>query len=172
MAETRQKNLGHATAYAYAKSMGYSGTEEEFAELLAGQATIAERTEEERLKAEGYALGTQEGVVVEEGSSYYHNNAVYFSGQAAQEVVNAQAEVLNAKAEVQNAKDEVVNAKAEVQNAKAEVNNAKAEVQNAKAEVANAKAEADRAAGVVASYGMHAVSVADDDYKLYVGAAQ
>lgn len=28
------KNLGHATAYAYAKSKGYQGTEEEFAQLL------------------------------------------------------------------------------------------------------------------------------------------
>lgn len=39
------------------------------------------------LKAEGYALGTQDGQAVEEGSDYYHNNAAYFSGQA-----SAQAE--------------------------------------------------------------------------------
>ena len=36
------KNLGHVSAYAYAKSKGYTGTEEEFAELMASYATVAE----------------------------------------------------------------------------------------------------------------------------------
>ena len=42
------KNLGHATAYGYAKSKGYTGTEEEFAELMASYADVAE-------SAKGYA---------------------------------------------------------------------------------------------------------------------
>lgn len=37
-----EKNLGHATAYGYAKSKGYSGTEEEFAELMADYATVGQ----------------------------------------------------------------------------------------------------------------------------------
>lgn len=39
------KNLGHATAYGYAKSKGYTGTEEEFAELMADYAEVGERAE-------------------------------------------------------------------------------------------------------------------------------
>lgn len=49
---TNDKNLGHATAYAYAKSKGYTGTEEEFAELMASYATVAESAEESRQAAE------------------------------------------------------------------------------------------------------------------------
>ena len=36
------KNLGHATAYGYAVGKGYLGTEDEFAELMASYATVAE----------------------------------------------------------------------------------------------------------------------------------
>ena len=39
------KNLGHATAYGYAKSQGYAGTEEEFAALMAGYADVGQRAE-------------------------------------------------------------------------------------------------------------------------------
>ena len=35
-------NLGHATAYGYAKSKGYTGTEEEFAQLMANYAVIGQ----------------------------------------------------------------------------------------------------------------------------------
>lgn len=38
----RQQDLGMVTAYAYAVSQGYTGTEEEFAELMASYATVAE----------------------------------------------------------------------------------------------------------------------------------
>ena len=41
------------------------------------------------LKAEGYALGTQDGQAVEEGSDYYHNNASYFAGQASEKATAA-----------------------------------------------------------------------------------
>lgn len=40
-----QKNLGHATAYGYAKSKGYTGTEDEFAALMADYAEVGERAE-------------------------------------------------------------------------------------------------------------------------------
>ena len=51
------KNLGHATAYGYAKSKGYTGTEEEFAELMAsyaevGQAAAASAQEAQTAKTE------------------------------------------------------------------------------------------------------------------------
>lgn len=34
------------------------------------------------LKSEGYAVGEQDGVAVEDGSPYYHNNAEYYANQA------------------------------------------------------------------------------------------
>jgi hypothetical protein len=37
-----EKNLGHATAYGYAKSKGYTGTEEEFGVLMASYASVAQ----------------------------------------------------------------------------------------------------------------------------------
>lgn len=35
-------NLGHATAYGYARSKGFSGTEEEFAQLMANYGTVGQ----------------------------------------------------------------------------------------------------------------------------------
>lgn len=40
--EVENKYIGHATAYAYAKSKGYTGTEEEFAELMADYASVGQ----------------------------------------------------------------------------------------------------------------------------------
>ena len=40
------KNLGKVTAYGYAKLKGYTGTEEEFAQLMANYAFISERAVE------------------------------------------------------------------------------------------------------------------------------
>ena len=37
-----EKNLGHATAYGYAKSKGYSGTEDEFAQLMGDYASVGQ----------------------------------------------------------------------------------------------------------------------------------
>lgn len=45
MSEIR-KNLGGVTAYAYARSKGYAGTEEEFAQLMANYATVGETATE------------------------------------------------------------------------------------------------------------------------------
>lgn len=36
------KNIGHVTAYAYAKAKGYTGTEEEFAQLMADYGSVAQ----------------------------------------------------------------------------------------------------------------------------------
>ena len=41
--DTVRKNLGPVSAYAYAKTKGYTGTEEEFAELMASYANVAEQ---------------------------------------------------------------------------------------------------------------------------------
>lgn len=46
------KDLGVATAYGYAKSKGYTGTEEEFAELMASYANVAQQAEASAQDAE------------------------------------------------------------------------------------------------------------------------
>ena len=40
------KNLGHATAYGYAKANGYTGTEAEFGQLMANLPPSVESAEE------------------------------------------------------------------------------------------------------------------------------
>ena len=79
------KNLGHATAYAYAKAGGYTGTPQQYAALLASQATIAE-------DAESYAKGTRSGTDVASTDPAYHNNAKYYAEQAAASLANIPAD--------------------------------------------------------------------------------
>lgn len=45
MSNVVRKNLGPVTAYKYAVSQGYTGTEQEFAALMASYATVAEEAE-------------------------------------------------------------------------------------------------------------------------------
>ena len=78
-----RKNLGPVTAYKYAVQQGYTGTEQEFAELMASYASIAQDVSAESRVAEGYALGKQNGVDVGNQSPYYHANAKYHAEQAA-----------------------------------------------------------------------------------------
>lgn len=78
-----RKNLGPVTAYKYAVTKGFQGTEEEFAELMASYASIAQDVSAESRVAEGYALGKQNGVDVGDQSPYYHANAKYHAEQAA-----------------------------------------------------------------------------------------
>lgn len=85
------KNLGHVTAYAYAKSKGFTGTEEEFAELMASYATVAEQAAVYAQSAEGYsedseayAIGKRNGVDVDSDDPAYHNNSKWYLDQSAQ----------------------------------------------------------------------------------------
>jgi len=89
-----ENNLGHVTAYAYAKSKGYQGTEEEFAIELA-------RCGGGALVAEGFAVGEQDGVPVTSESPYYHNNSKYYAEQAGQSATDAET----AKGLAEDAKD-------------------------------------------------------------------
>lgn len=83
------KNLGHATAYGYAKSKGYTGTEEEFAELMAAYASVAQDAEASKQNSEAYAVGTRDGVDVGSGDPAYHNNSKYYAEQAGSEAIRA-----------------------------------------------------------------------------------
>lgn len=72
--EPQTLDLGPVDAYAIAVVEGYTGTREEWVQAMAD-------AEANGLKAEGYAIGKQNGVAVESGE-YYQNNAKYYSEQA------------------------------------------------------------------------------------------
>lgn len=86
---TTRKNLGHATAYGYAKAGGYTGTEEEFAALMADYAEVAEEAEESAENSEAWAVGKRNGVDVGPTDDTYQNNAKYYKSQAAASEANA-----------------------------------------------------------------------------------
>lgn len=114
-----QTNLGIATAYGYAKSKGYTGTEEEFAILMASYATVAQQAAASASDAAGsavdaarsaasaesyvdaslsnardseaYAIGKRGGVDVPSSDPAYHNNSKYYSDQIGTEVQEAEA---------------------------------------------------------------------------------
>lgn len=77
------KDLGIVTAYGYAVSKGYTGTEEEYAELMASYADVAEDAAESASNSEAYAIGKRNGVDVDASDSAYHNNSKYYAEQAA-----------------------------------------------------------------------------------------
>lgn len=77
------KDLGIVTAYGYAVSKGYAGTEEEYAELMASYAEVAEDAAESASNSEAYAVGTRDGDDVESSDPAYHNNSKYYAEQAA-----------------------------------------------------------------------------------------
>ena len=66
--------------------------------------------EEYALKSEGYAVGTQNGVPVESGSPYHHNNSLYHSQQAATSAANASTSESNASASATSASNYASNA--------------------------------------------------------------
>lgn len=176
------KDLGMVTAYAYAVSKGYTGTEEQFAELMASYASTAQTAVEaaeravaaqgaaelaqgkaedaqgvaegkateasgsadsasaDALKAEGLAVGQQNGTEVGSGSPYYHNNAEYFKEQASSSATTAS----NKAGEAAQSATDASNAKIAAQTAQGKAEDAQiaAETAQGKAEDAQEAAEA------------------------------
>ena len=86
---TITKDLGIATAYGYALSKGYTGTEEQFAQLMASYATVGQQAAQSAANAqssaenaEAYADGTRNGSAVPSTDPAYENNSKYYSQQA------------------------------------------------------------------------------------------
>lgn len=84
------------SAYEQAVQGGYTGTEEQFNTDLAefkdrsDEAVEAvQNSQEQALKSEGFALGTQNDEPVSSSSPYYQNNAKYYSELAAQHAEQA-----------------------------------------------------------------------------------
>lgn len=88
-----RKDLGMVTAYAYAVSKGYTGTEEEFAELMADYAEVGERAEAaaeaaaaSATAASGSASDSAASATAAEG---FAGNASTAAGNASQAAQNA-----------------------------------------------------------------------------------
>ena len=103
MAETSRASLGFVTSYGAARRGGYTGTYEEWCELMA---TVADHLEENRtihqdvqgaksatepaegeaegaaLTAESWAKGTRGGTAVPDTDPAYHDNAKYYADEA------------------------------------------------------------------------------------------
>lgn len=96
------KNLGHATAYGYAKSKGYEGTEEEFAELMADYAHVAQDAEASAAAAK----------VSEDNAKVSETNAKTSEDNAKESEDNAKVSETNADESETNAKQSELNADA------------------------------------------------------------
>ena len=100
-----EKDLGAVDSYAEAVEAGFTGTHEDFAQLLANvdnysaaavsAATAAEASatyaEDAAEDAEAYAIGRRNGEEVDEEDPAYHNNAEYYAEQAAESATEAGA---------------------------------------------------------------------------------
>ena len=107
-----EKNLGHATAYGYAKSKGYTGTEEEFGVLMASYASVAQdASQSANSAAESAQLASNEAQRASQSATSAHNDAETAS---------------NIKTDVESARDTTVDAK----NATVEAKNISVEAKN------------------------------------------
>ena len=106
------KNLGPSTAYGYAKLKGYTGTEEEFAELMASYGTVAQQAADSaELAGTNAGLAAGSASAAEGSASAAANSATTAGGKAAEALASAneagrQAGLANdSKTAAQNAKD-------------------------------------------------------------------
>lgn len=135
------KNLGHATAYGYAKSKGYTGTEEEFAELMASYAEVAE-------SAKGYA----------EQAEASATNAETSETNARTSAQTASAKASEASASASNAQTSASNAQASATIAGTSASSASASAQTASTKASEASDSATSASESAST----AVSAKDD----------
>ena len=159
-------NLGIATAYGYAKSKGYMGTEEEFAALMKSYADVAQRAEtaatnadtsrsqaaQSKRDSEAYAQGTRDGTEVPSTDPAYHNNAKYYAEQTAAAIEEAAGDVI----------DEVLETATAAKDA-AETAQGKAESAQEAAESAQDAAEAAQEAAETAAATITAATVLETE---------
>ena len=140
------KNLGHVTAYGYAVSKGYTGTEDEFAHLMASYATVAEEASQSATtaseKAEAAAQAVLDAVQAKDGAVQAKTDAERARDSAAGSASAASQSALSASGFASDASRSAGSASAASQSA-ADANTAKTDAENAKedAETAQGKAE-------------------------------
>lgn len=145
------KDLGIVTAYAYAVSKGYTGTEEEFAELMADYANVGQRAEAaaeaaaaSATAASGSASNSAASATAAEG---FAGNASTAAGNASQAAQNASQSATAASSSATSAAGSATTAGASATAAQAaqtaaEAARTAAETAQEKAEDAQAAAEA------------------------------
>lgn len=101
------KDLGVVTAYGYAVTKGYTGTEEEFAELMASYATVAESAAQSAQtateKAQAAAQAVLDAVAAKDAAVQAKNDAVDAKDAAAQSATNAASSATAASGSATNA---------------------------------------------------------------------
>lgn len=144
MAETVRKNLGMVTAYAYAVSKGYTGTEEEFAELMASYADVAQDAEASAQAAAQSATTAEQKATQAAGSA---TNAAVSATSASESAQAAAGSLNSASLYAQNASASATNAAGSASSASTYAGNASASAQAAEGSADAAQASATQAAG-------------------------
>jgi len=112
MAQTT--NVGHMSAWSLARSRGYTGTREEYAELMASYATVAEQAAESAQSASSSAQGASQAA---SSANAAMNNALTAES-------NAQSAASGAQGYAQSAQTSASSAQASAQNAESAKNTA------------------------------------------------
>ena len=127
-----EKNLGHATAYGYAKSKGYSGTEDEFAQLMADYASVGQSAAQSAEQAAASATSAS-------GSAATASQAAQTATSKASEAVTA-ADTATTKASEASTSADTASAAATSAITSAQTATAKAGTATAKADEASESA--------------------------------
>jgi len=143
MAETVRKNLGMVTAYAYAVSKGYSGTEEEFAKLMASYADVAQDAETSAQAAAQSATTAEQKATQAAGSA---TNAAVSATSASESAQAAEGSSNSASLYAQNASASATNAAGSASSASTYAGNASASAQAAEGSANDAQTSATQAA--------------------------
>ena len=146
--EETLKDLGLVTAYGYALSKGYTGTEEEFATLMANYAVIGQVAATAALDAEARAKGTRNGVAIPSTDPAYNDHAKYYAELAASAKV--QAETAKTAAETANSNAQAAKTAAQTAKTNAESANTSAQAAKENAVSANTNAQAAKLAAETA----------------------
>jgi len=107
-----EKDLGAVTAYAYAVENGYTGTEQEFAELMASYATVAQEAAASETAARGYAETAEDAKTAAEAASTTAISKASAAATSADTALTAASTATNAAATATNKSTEAVTAAA------------------------------------------------------------
>lgn len=135
------KDLGAVTAYGYAKEKGYTGTEDEFAELMASYADVAEQAAESAAQAGASATAAEQAKA----------NAVLSASAAASSASTASTKASEAASSASSASGSAITATTKASEASASATNAASSASAAATSATNAGASATAAAGSASS---------------------
>lgn len=156
------KYLGDVSAYAYAESKGYTGTEEEFAELMASYATVAEAAEASAQSAASSASAASGSAST---ASTAAQTATTKASEASQSATQAESAKTSAQASAQTATTKASEASQSATNAAGSAttaNDAADDATAAKTAAETAKTAAEQSATSAATSAQTAQQVLED----------